>query len=229
MEENQASEEIAEQEPAQNSGEKMLAQSEVNTLVGRTRAEAQERGRKQAEAEYQQKLAEVQKSNYPGEKPEIDADMMYQQVQERFNQEMQQRSLENEMRQVADNYSTKMSQGADKYEDFGDVMKDFDPAAFPQLVYLVANMDNASDIMYELSKNGSKLASVDHLSKISPAQAKKELARIGQSITANREAMEESQQQGTDAPLDRMQSSRISGNNGQMSIRDYRNQPWLKV
>ena len=220
-----------EQVSAQAVEEKMLPQSEVNALVGRVRAESAERGRKQAEAEYQNKLAqaETQKRDYPGQTPEIDADMMYQQVQERFNKEMQQRSLEDEMKRVADSYSAKMGHGADKYEDFGDVMKDFDPSAFPQLVYLVANMDNAHDIMYELSKNGSKLASVDYLSRVSPNQAKKELAKIGQSIEANRTAMQEAEGQNANAPLDRLQSSRISSDNGKMSIRDYRNQPWLKA
>lgn len=220
---------IQQEEPAQAQGEKMLSQSEVNSLVGRTRAEAAERARKQAEAEYSKKLAEVQKASYSGQAQEIDQDILYQQIQERFNQEMQQRALENEMRQVADTYATKMSQGAERYQDFSDVMKDFDPSAFPQLVYLVAGMDNASDIMYELSKNGTKLANIDYLTRVSPNQAKKELIKMGESIAANRAALQESQNQGTQAPLDRMQPSRISGSNEKMSIRDYRNQPWLKA
>jgi len=230
MSEEMISEEMGQQTtPAQEQGEKMLSQSEVNSLVGRTRAEAAERARKQAEAEFNKRLAEIEKSAYPGQAKEIDQDVLYQQIQERFNQEMQQRALENEMRQIADTYTTKMSQGAERYQDFSDVMKDFDPSAFPQLVYLVASMDNASDIMYELSKNGTKLANIDYLSKVSPNQAKKELLKMGESITANRAAMQEAQNQGTQAPLDRMQPSRISGSNEKMSIRDYRNQPWLKA
>lgn len=213
-------------------GEKMLSQSEVNELIGRTKAEAQERARRQAEAEFEKKLAEAQAQKQQAEARgedtrEIDVDGLYQQVHERFNQEMQQRQMEQHLQQVADAYQSKMA-AKPEYEDFDEVMKDFNPADFPQIVYLVANMDNASDIVYELAKNPSKLATVDYLSQRSPKKAQAELARIGKSIAENKLAAQEENQAQTDAPLDRLQPSNKTGSNGRASVSDLRNQPWLR-
>lgn len=229
MSEEVVSESVEEVSPEPEQ-EKMLPQSEVNKLVGRTRMEAAERARRQAEAEYQKQLEELQaqKQTHPEQSKEIDEERLYQQIQERMNQELQQKQFEAEMARVADAYTGKMAQGIEKYEDFEKVMSDFEPQAFPQLVYLVADLDNATNIMYELSKNPSKLATIDYLAKTSPKKAQSELANIGSSIAANQQAKEEAGQQSTTAPLDRLQPSRISGNDGQLSIRDLRSQPWLK-
>jgi len=210
--------------------EKMLTQSEVNALVGRTRMEAAERARKQAEAEFQQRMQEMesQKQQTPEQAPEIDAERIYQEVQERMNREMQERQFNEEMSRIANAYTTKMAEGGKKYEDFDKVMEGFNPADFPQLVVLVADLDNASDIMYELSKNPSKLATMHTLANVSPMKAQAELKAIGQSITANEQAKAEAEAQATNSPLDRLQPSRISGDSGTSSIRDLRSQSWLK-
>lgn len=214
---------------AQEQAEKMLPQSEVNNLIGRAKAEAQEKARRQAEAEFQQKLEQVQAQKKAAEARgedtrEIDADAIYQQVQER----LQQQQLEQHMQQVADSYQSKIADGGKDYEDFQDVVKEFNPAEFPQIVYLVANMDNAADIVYELSKNPQKLATIDYLSQRSPQRAQSELSKIGQSIAANKIAQAEENQAQTPEPLDRLQASSKTGSNGQMSVGDLRNQPWLR-
>jgi len=221
----------------QNSGEtpeKMLSQSEVNVLIGREKADAQARGRKSAELEYNQRLeqqqAQQQQAQPQGEETtESDADKIYQQVQERFSTEMQQRQMEDKMHQVANSYQEKMAGGGKTYEDFDTVVKDFDPTEFPQIVFLVADMDNAADVIYELSKNPSKLATIDYLSNKSPKRAFAELQRIGASISANQEAVKSENQAQVDSPLDRMQQTSRTGSNGQMSVTDLRNQPWLRA
>lgn len=213
--------------------EKMLSQSEVNNLIGRAKAEAQEKARRQAEAEFQKKLEELHSQKQAAEArgedtKEIDVDSVYQQVHERFQNEMQQKQLEQHMQQVADSYQSKLENGSKDYEDFDDVLKDFNPEEFPQIVYLVAGMDNAADIVYELAKNPQKLATVDYLSQRSPQKAQSELQRIGKSIAANKTAQLEESQANTQAPLDRLQPSNKTGSNGQMSVSDLRGQPWLR-
>jgi len=213
--------------------EKMLAQSEVNALIGRAKAEAQEKARKQAEAEYQRQLEQLQtqkqEAQARGEDTrDIDVDSLYQQVHERFQHEMQQRQLEQHMQQVANAFENHLNQGKGNYDDFDDIMKEFDPAEFPQIVYLVANMDNAADVVYELAKNPQKLATVDYLSQRSPKKAQAELQRMASSIKANQAAREEEAQAQTQAPLDRLQPSNKTGSSGQMSVSDLRSQPWLR-
>ncbi len=218
--------------------EKMLSQAEVNAIVAREKQAAAARARQEAEREYQQRAEqaqmqqqmqqpqrEEQRGGYP---TDSEADAIYQQVQERFNREMQERQFQSEMTNVANAYHAKMDLGRKGYTDFDEITKDFDPTAFPQLVYLVANVENAGDIIYELSKNPQKLVTLDSLAKTSPRLAQAELVRLSQSISQNNMAKQEAEQNPTQAPLSPLQPSRVSGSNGQMTIRDLRSQPWLR-
>lgn len=210
--------------------EKTLTQSQVNEIVGREKAKA----KREAELKHQQEIEAlqaraVQQSQRNEEVPrDFDSNAMYQQFVERMNADMVTKQNEAEMTRVANNYMSKMDSGKDLYEDFGDVTADFDPREFPQIVYLVAGLDNAADVVYDLSKNAQKLSYIDNLAKVSPKIAQRELLKLSNSISENRKAANESQGQQAPAPLDQMTSSRISGSNGKQGIRDLRNQPWLK-
>lgn len=238
---------IDEQKPA----EKMLSQSEVNAIVGREKQAAAERARREAEQAMMERFNQQQAQQAQAQAPaqaaiqaaqgqgaeqqapesgqrELDVDAIYQQLQERLNQERQQQALEAEMTRVANSYMSKMEQGKELYDDFADITKDFDPAAFPQVTYLLADIDNAADIAYELAKNPSKLVTIDAMAQKSPNMARAELTKLGNSIVQNRQAQQEAMQTGTDAPLDRLQPSRVTQGNGKLSISDLRSQPWLR-
>lgn len=211
--------------------EKMLSQSEVNKIVGRAKAEAEQKARRQAEEEFQRQMEAVnqgQQQRVAAGNQQVDADAIFQQVQERFNNEMQQRQMQQELSNVAQNYLAKIEQAKGNYEDFDEVTKDFDATAFPQLVYLVAGMENAGDVIYDLAKNPVKLAAIDRLAEKNPRQAHAELMKLAASISSNKQAQAEASGQEVNAPLDRLQPSRVSGSNGKPSIRDLRSQPWLR-
>lgn len=227
------------QQPAVS--EKMLSQSEVNALIAREKQGAAARARQEVEREYQQRAEQSQmqqqqqmQSQQMGQQgaargpSEAEADAIYQQVQERFNREMQERQFQQDMTNVANSYHSKMDYSRKAYSDFDEVTKEFDPTAFPQLVYLVSGLENAGDIIYDLSKNPSKLATLDALAQRSPRMAQAELGRLSQSISQNSNARQEAEQNPTQAPLNPLQPSRVSGSGGQMTIKDLRNQPWLK-
>lgn len=234
---------IDEQKPA----EKMLSQSEVNAIVGREKQAAAERARREAEAQYRAQMEQQQAQAQPqaaigqpqGQQAQasgvqapsnVDVDAIFQQLQERLNKEREQKMLEDEMTRAADSYFAHMKRGSELYDDFGDVTKDFDPTAFPQITYLVANLQNGADIFYELAKNPSKLVTLETMAQRSPQMARSQLMKMGESITQNRAALAEAGEQATDAPLDRLQPSRATqGSNGELSIRDLRSQPWLRV
>ena len=216
--------------------EKTLTQAEVNAIVAREKQAAAARARQEAEREYQQRAEQMQQQAHApqqeqqrGYPTDADADSIYQQVQERFNREMQERQFQQEMTQVANQYHAKMDYSRKNYRDFDEITKDFDPTAFPQLVYLVAGVENAGDIIYELSKNPQKLVTLDSLAKTSPRLAQAELVRLSQSITQNNVARNEAEMGQTNAPLSSLQPSRVSGSdNGPQSVRDLRSQPWLR-
>ncbi len=219
--------------------EKMLSQSEVNALIAREKQGAAARARQEVEREYQQRAeqSQMQQQQMQGQQgqqqmaqgpSQAEADSLYQQVQERFNREMQERQFQQEMTNVANAYHSKMDYSRKSYNDFDEITKDFDPTAFPQLVYLVSGMENAGDIIYDLSKNPSKLATLDALAQRSPRMAQAELGRLSQSISLNSNARQEAEQNPTQAPLSPLQPSRVAGSNGQMTVQDLRSQPWLK-
>ena len=222
------------EEVALQQEEKLLPQSQVNKLIAREKESAAMRARQQAEAEYQQKLEAIsQQANAQQERNaqvprDIDANAIYQQVQEKFNQEMQHKALLDEMTQVANTYHSKMAAGKDSYEDFDHVTGDFDAAAFPQLTYLVSGLDNAADVIYELAKNPQKLITLNSMVKEQPAMGQRELQKLARSISENRLAQSAAGGQATSAPLDRLNPSRVSGSNGKMTVSDLRNQPWLR-
>lgn len=218
------------QEIESDNSEKTLTQSEVNALIGRTKAEAYEKGRRQADIQYQEKLdqlnAHKQKAGAHGEDTKnIDVDKIYEEIENRLVQQQ----TENHLSQVAHQYNDKIAKGAQNYEDFEEVTKDLNMAQFPQIAYLLSGMDDAADIVYELAKNPHKIASIDYLANRSPSQAQNDLRKISASIKANKTAAEQEANAQSPAPLDRLTPSNKTGGNGQLSVSDLRSQEWLKV
>ncbi len=209
----------------------LLSQDQVNKIVAREKQRAAESARREAEERHRAELEQMRQSQEQrnAEVPrDMDANAIYQKVQERFNQEMQERQMKDHMSQVANNYLSRVNSAKGSYEDFDDVTKDFDPTAFPQLTYLLSGIENAGDILYDLSKNPLKLAGIDRLAEKNPRQAQSELQKLSQSIASNKQAQSDAASQTVADPLDRLQPSRVAGTNGKMGIRDLRNQPWLK-
>lgn len=233
MDENQVIDNAVDN-PIESIEEKMLSQSQVNKIVQHEKAKAAQTIKRDLEERHQRELEQIksqqqQQTQRNEQVPrELDANAIYQQVQERFNTEMEQRRLKDEVDRVAHSYISKMEQGKGAYEDFEEVTKEFDPTAFPQLTYLVSGLDNAADVIYDLSRNPLKLAGLDRLAEKNPRQAQSELLKLSRSITENRQAQSDENSNPVSAPLDRLQSSKVSGSNGKMSINDLRNQPWLK-
>ena len=209
-------------------------QALMNKVVAREKASAADKARREVEEKYQRDLEQLnamrtQQEQTNAQVPrETSADAIYQQVQERFNKEMQERQLKTQMEQVANNYLSKVAQGKAAYQDFDEITKDFDPTAFPQLTFLLSGIDNAGDVLYDLSKNPMKLAGIDRLAEKNPRQAQSELLKLAKSINDNKQAQADAQNQNVAEPLDRLNPSRVSGSNGKMSVKDLRNQSWLR-
>ena len=219
------------QQAAAPQQEKMLPQSEVNKIVGAAKVQAEQRGREQAAMEHQAQMEALNKSQQQHQQAglqQIDTNAMYQQFQERINADMKQKQLEAEIAQVAHAYIGHTDKARQTYDDFDEITKDFDPAAFPQLVYLVSGIPNGGDVIYDLAKNPMKLAAIDRLAEKNPKQAQAELAKLSASISTNQQATTEANGQSVNAPLDRLQPSRQSGSSDKPSIRDLRSQPWLR-
>lgn len=237
MEENLSGEVISNGDGTLAQQENMLPQSQVNKIVMRESEKAALKARREVEEQYQQKLEAMntqrqiqQNDNLANTGTrDIDVNALYQQFQERLNADMARQQNEAHINEVARNYLQKMEQGRQSYgSEFDSAMQTFDPAAFPQLIYLVSGMDGAADIMFDLAKNPMKLAAIDRLAEKNPRAAQAELAKLAGSIASNREAQQEASTQGTAQPLDHLTPTRNAGSNGKPSISDLRSQSWLR-
>lgn len=212
-----------------------LTQDQVNKIVAREKAKAAEAGRREAEEQFRGQISQQQEQRNANVPRDADVSAIYDQVQQRFNQEqerlqreLEDRKLKEHMNQVANNYLSKVDAAKSSYQDYDEVIKDFDPSAFPQLVYLLSGMENAGHVLYDLSKNPLKLAAVDRLAERNPRQAQSELTKLAASISTNMAAQADAQKYQTSEPLDKMSPSSVSGNNGKSTIGDLRSQNWLK-
>lgn len=216
--------------------EKTLTQSQVNDIVKREKAQVAERVRREME------------SQMMGSKPEFDQEAIVQSVMNRVMEEAKrideleakkareaQEAQEREaIQRKADEFYLRFNSGKDKYSDFEEVMQDFEPQEFPRVAFLAADVGSdgqpfdTTGIMYELAKSPQKLAYINELSLSSPKMAKREIEKLNQSIVKNQQAVENNVT--AREPLSRLKSSSsVGADTGEMTLRDFKNAPWLKV
>lgn len=213
----------------QEQQEKMLPVSRVEELVKKAKL----KGRDSMQAELEALKAENEKlKNSAGSMggmslPQVDTDAIAQKVfsdlQKKLQEESERRAqedLQKQAQQVADSFKSRMAAGKSAFEDFDAVMADFNPAAFPNLVYLATQVDNTPAVMYELMKNPSKLATVAILSERDPNAAHNMIGKISTSIKANEQAKAEEKE--VAPPLSRLSSSITGQDSGERSVRDFK-------
>lgn len=247
----------SEEQHQEKQPEKMLSVSHVNKLVQKAKKDGERKMAQQLEelqaqleqaksAEGQQPQAQPEAQQQPvqpqQQSPSSMGGMQQPDMQEierraieamkremQANQEAQQKeALQREVEQVANQYYSKMAQGKELYDDFEEITAEFDPAAFPSLIYLANEADNTPAIIYELQKNPAKLTHLATLVDRSPQMARNEIAKLSRSIKANQQAIKEDKE--AQEPLNRMQPSKVGTDSGNLeSVRDYKNASFLRV
>ncbi len=228
-----STEQITENAPEQ----KTLTAEQVNEIVRREKAQALERGRKEAQAQYEKELEQYRAANpgIGGMQQGVDEEKVYQNVynrmqaeQEKKRKDDEQASLRADADRLAGQYVEKMAIGSTLYEDFEKVTSEFNPSAFPQIVFLAANLDNTAEVMYDLAKNPQKLATIDYLAQRDAKSAYAQLQKLSESIKTNQQARDNNPQ--AMAPLPRIQPSVTAGaDSGGLSVEDYKRMPWLRA
>ena len=224
--------------------EKMLPASQVTELIKKAKRKGEQKMQEQLDAAKQQieqlqaqqgqQEAPVMQQQTPQSQGQgVDAQQIQQQVMQLLQQKQQedeqkrhQEQLEQEVNQVAQQYFGKMAQGKDMFEDFEAITADFNPAEFPQLVFLANQMDNTPAIIYELRKNPGKLADLAVLVEKSPNMARSELTKLSESIKRNDEAKRTLQE--AQDPLNRLKPSPVGTDNGTKTVRDFKAASFLK-
>lgn len=221
--------------------EKMLPASQVNELVKRAKRKGEQKMQEQLDAAKQQiellQAQQGQQSTPVQQQPQAQPGMNDEQMEQRMMQLLQKKQqedeqkrhaeqIEQEVNQVAQQYFGKMAQGKEMFEDFEAITADFNPAEFPQLVFLANQLDNTPAIIYELRKNPGKLADLAVLVEKSPSMARSELAKLSESIKRNDEAKRTLQE--PQDPLNRLKPSQVGTDNGTKTVRDFKGASFLR-
>lgn len=178
------------------SNERNFTQSELNDHIGRAKRDAVESYKRQQQSQQSQHARPDSGYESQYSQPQSSDDHIRriaseeaQRHREAFEAQTQQRLEENQAKDLVQKFFNKISSGKEKYQDFDTVTGGLDLRPFPWSVQMMTdNVDNTTDVLYELSKNPIKLDQIERLAERSPQLAVKELQRLSQSIKDNEAA-----------------------------------------
>lgn len=191
--------------------EKYLPQTEVNRIVGKVKAEAFEKARRQLEAEYAVKSPENSGSS------SVDSEKVYEEVSRRVKADFereQQKAQEAEQAQawkaITTEYNSKLGKAleAKEYDDFHDVVKGFQHDRYDMVVYGANAQDNTADIIYHLAKDPERAMRLELLGRNDPKGFEKAMKKFADSVKENKEAAKKAKTQS--APLPRIKSDVVT-------------------
>lgn len=202
----------------QKTNERLFTQSELNEIVGRAKHDAVEsHKRQQAQQGSLQKTHEPQITSVS--QKQISEEDIKRLASEELNRQREEWERQNLERQHADAaqrivnaYKDKIAAGKDKYQDFEAVTNNVDMRYYPNVVQLLAEqVDNASDILYDLAKNRTKLYQLESACQHNPQDAIYEIRRLSDSIKANEQVL---QMKASNSPLSQQRPSNTGTDSG---------------
>lgn len=210
--------------PKETQAEKMFTQSQVQAIAAKEKRLAEEKAEARIRAEYESMMAQ-QSQQAPQTLGGIQQTSP-EEIQKMIRKEAYQMSIEHQTKQIEQNWLSAME--AEKIADpeFADLYDAIGIEVQPNLILAMAHMDNKAKVVKDLAKNPSKYANILTLANGgSPRLAQLELNKLSNSIKANEEAKKQPK---VDAPLSQVRASNIGGDDGNLSVTDYRAQPWLR-
>jgi hypothetical protein len=201
--------------------EKTFSQEDLNRTVQREKLEVEARVRRELEAAHKAELAKLKSGEVQSmggmSTGAVDTDAIYKEISDKLQADMQAKESqlareqhEKHMQSVADKYFDGINRGKTKYNDFEEILGDFDHAQFPQLVHAVSELENPEDVMYELANNPTKLEKINWWLVHTPQRGMKELQGLSDSIKQTNQAVDEYTP--TNAPLSQIKQSNVSTN-----------------
>jgi len=221
--------------------EKLVPQSKVNEIVGKSKEQAYELGKKAALLELQRQF------DQESEQPSVDdAKPLTRSEINRLIKEREEQKEALARREAVKMYSdkigqdllTKVNTDKAKYEDFEEVTADLDfentsiwfddgKNIVPnKMLELLNSVDNPGDVLYEMGKNPEKAGSITSLLN-TPNLAKKALIKLSESIKTNQKAT--SSKTKVPEPYSQVKPSSTGIDNGSKTISDLRKASYLRA
>lgn len=205
-------------QPAQPA-EKMVPQSKVNELIGT----GYHKG-------YQKALAELTQTSQAPQAPAVGmggmssddirkavAEEMHKHLQSQQEQTLKAQQ-EAEGKRIMQEIHGKVTEASSRIPDFEDVTSKVDWREIPEVLHYANQPGIATgDVIYDLAKNPSKIAT---LRSLPPTLAVNELRKLSNSIQTN---MAATQTNAPPEPLGQIKPSNVGvGNGGKPTVRDYK-------
>lgn len=182
----------------QQEQEKLLPQSQVSELIKNAKHQAVEQYKKlySEQPEYAQQKYGDPVPAFAQKQPTIDethyrkiAAEEAQRMRDAIFNEAQQRQQQEYAQNLVQKFVQKIEPAKSLYEDFDKVTGDLNLQPFPHVVQILAeNIDNAGDLLYELSKDRLKLQQLEGLAERSRNDAIVQAQRLAHAMKERREA-----------------------------------------
>lgn len=209
--------------------EKMIPQSQVSKIAAREAREAAERAKAQATAEYEHRIAQMQQQSQPQQAPNMGG--IQQQSPDQIRRMIQEEAWNMSKAAQAEMIEKGWKQARDAEivadPEFADLYDALNIESHPELIIWMKDMDNKMQVVKDIALNPSKYSQILTLANGgSPELARRELNKLSASIRANEDAKQKNSK--VNEPLSQITTSNIGGDDGNMSVSDYRAQPWLR-
>lgn len=207
---------------ASKPNERVFTQSELNEIVGRAKHDAVESHKRQQAQQSPQVVSANQTPMTQKSLSEDDVKRLTSEELQRQREEWEKQTIERQhadaAQRIVNAYKEKIATGKDKYQDFEAVTNNVDMRYYPNVVQLLAeHVDNASDILYDLAKNRTKLYQLESACQHNPQDAIYEIRRLSDSIKANEDT---SRLKTSNSPLSQQTPSNTGTDSGALSMAD---------
>jgi len=209
-----------------------MTQIQLNDVIKREREAAARKAGDSVRREVEEKYASELQSLKQRQTQELDPEEMYSKFEERMMGNLQKKQADaqrlDKAKQISDMYHEKVKKGSELYDDFEEILAEFDPEAFPEIAVLASEHDNTHDLIRELVQNPTKMSAIIQLADRPGGAplARKAMRQLSESIKANQDAMSQRQ---PNAPFSKVRASNIGGVDAMPeSVADLRKLKFLK-
>ena len=162
--------------------------------------------------------------------PTVAPEQFRHMVQQEIATQAQQQAQEMFFQRSISEFSSKIEDAKTRYPDYQEVVNTLGLDKMPEpalksMVSLLNVAENGGDVLYDVAKNPTKYAGIINLVGINPNLAIAEIQRLSHSIKENEKATKTPI---ANPPLSQINPSTTGTDNGVMTLKDMKRQPWAR-
>jgi hypothetical protein len=225
------------EKPIEHKPEKLFTRDEVAKIANAEKQKAIEKARREFEASKNLEALKPQQQPNIAEQSQPSHDSNPEQlrsfVQQEIASQAQAQAQEMFFQRNINDFQGKIAKAQEKYPDYLETVNKLSLDKMPEpalksLISLMNVAENGGEVLYDVAKYPSKYASILNLIAIpgnGPQLAIAEIQRLSRSLTENDQAVKA---KAANPPLSQVNPSTTGTDNGSMTLRDMKRQPWAR-